>query len=153
MNNGGIRAAITPGDITWGDLYEVQPFENRLMVVTVRGDALRRYLEGVVDGNSVRHHLSGVTVEYDRSRPAGSRVLRATMSDGRALDDRRTYRVVMTNFLAAGGDGVSLANDARIEEAGIVDLDALVRYLRALPGQRLEWSAALDAPRVREVRR
>jgi 2',3'-cyclic-nucleotide 2'-phosphodiesterase (5'-nucleotidase family) len=120
------------------------------MVVSVRGDALRRYLEGIVDGTSVRHHLSGLTLDYDKSRPAGQRVVRATMADGSRLDDHRTYRVVMSNFLAAGGDGVSLSNDARVEELGVIDLEALVQYLRAMPGGRLVLTPALDAPRIRE---
>ncbi len=153
MNTGGIRAAITPGDITWGDLYEVQPFENRLMAVSVTGAALRRYLEGIVDGNSVRHHLSGIVIEYDRRAPAGRRVTRATLSDGSRLDDRRRYRVVMTNFLAAGGDGVSLSADAQVEEIGVIDLDAVARYLRALPNGRLVMTEALTAPRIREAGR
>jgi 2',3'-cyclic-nucleotide 2'-phosphodiesterase (5'-nucleotidase family) len=153
MNNGGIRAAIAPGEVTWGDLYEVQPFENRLMVVTVRGDALRRYLEGIVDGTSIRHHVSGVTVDFDRNRPAGQRILRATMSDGTRLDNRKQYRVVMSNFLAAGGDGVSLSSDARVEELGIIDLDALVSFLKTLPGGRMTMTEPMGAPRIRGVTR
>ncbi|MEX2180764.1 MAG: 5'-nucleotidase C-terminal domain-containing protein [Gemmatimonadaceae bacterium] len=152
MNNGGIRAELGAGEIRWWSLYEVQPFENRLVVVTVRGDALRRYLEGIVGGNSIRHHLSGVTVDYDPSAPAGRRIVRVVIADGARLDDRRRYRVVMTNFLAAGGDGVSLAADAPVEELGSLDLDAMIAYLRALPGGRLVMTDALRAPRIRAAR-
>lgn len=151
-NNGGIRTELRAGPVRWGDLHEVQPFENRLVVMTVRGDALRRYLEGLVDGNSVRYHLSGVRLEYDPAAPAGARLRRVTMADGSRLDDRRRYRVVMSDFLAAGGDGVSLAADATREELNRVDLDVLVEYLRALPGGRLVVDDALKAPRITRVR-
>ena len=152
MNNGGIRTEIRAGPVRWGDLHEVQPFDNRLVVMTVRGDALRRYLEGLVDGASVRYHVSGVRIEYDPTDAPGARLRRITMADGSRLDDRRRYRVVMTDFLAAGGDGVSLATDATREELNIVDLDVLVDYLRAQPGGRLLVTDALKAPRILKVK-
>ena len=151
MNNGGIRTEMRAGIVRWGDLHEIQPFENRLMVVRVRGDALRRYLEELVRGSGLRHHVSGVTIDYDPAAPAGSRLRRVIMADGRALADRREYRVVMTNFLAAGGDGAALSQDAIIEELDLIDLDVLVAYLRALPGGRLEPTDALKTPRIRAV--
>lgn len=152
MNNGGIRAEMRAGIVRWGDLHEIQPFENRLVVVRVRGAALRRYLEDLVRGSSVRYHVSGVTIAYDPAAQVGSRLRRVTMSDGRPLDDRRMYRVVMTNFLAAGGDGAALSQDATIEELDLIDLEVLVAYLRALPGGRLEPTDALTSPRIRAVR-
>lgn len=153
MNNGGIRAELRAGTVRWGDLYDIQPFENRLVVVTVRGDALRRYLEGLVDGASVRYHVSGVTIEYDSTAKPMSRLRRVTMADGSRLDDRKRYRVVMTDFLASGGDGVSLSKDATIEPIdGRIDLDALVEHLRTMPNGRLVVTAALAAPRIRVVR-
>ena len=151
MNNGGIRADLAAGAVTWGQLYEVQPFANRLVVVTVRGTALRAYLEGLVGGTSVRYHVSGVTIDYDPSAPSLKRLKRVTMSDGSRLDDRRRYRVVMTDFLASGGDGVSLSQEATIEELNRVDLDAFVDYLRSMPGARLTPSDAVRAPRIRAV--
>lgn len=152
MNNGGIRTELRAGEIVWGALHEVQPFENRLVAVTVRGDALRRYLEGLVGGTALRHHVSGVTVEFDPAAPRGQRIRRAVLSDGRVLNDRRTYRVIMTDFLATGGDGVSLSADATVEDLGIVDLDVFVNYLRAMPGGQLQLTEALRAPRLRAVR-
>jgi 5'-nucleotidase len=152
MNNGGIRAELRAGTARWGDLHEVQPFENRLVVVTVRGDALRRYLEGLVDGASVRYHISGATVDYDPSAPPMSRLRRITFANGAPLDDRRRYRIVMTDFLASGGDGVSLSRDATIEELNRIDLDVLVEYLRAMPDSRLLLTDALKAPRIRASR-
>jgi hypothetical protein len=45
------------------------------------------------------------------------------------------YAVVMTDFLVSGGDGLGLA-DAAIStvDLNIVDLDALIGYLRSRPG-------------------
>ena len=151
MNNGGIRTEIRQGVVTWGDLFEVQPFGNRLVAVTIRGDALRRYLEALVDGRGVRYHLSGVTIEYDPSAPSGSRLRSVRFDDGRALENGKRYRIVMTDFLATGGDGAALTRDARIEDLNRVDLDALIQHLQGLPGGRLALTPALQAPRIRPI--
>ena len=152
MNNGGIRTELRAGTVRWGDLYEVQPFANRLVSVMIRGDALRRYLEALVDGTSVRYHVSGVRLEYDPAAPRGARLTRVTLGDGSRLDDRRRYRVVMTDFMAAGGDGAALGRDAVIEELNLVDLDVLVDHLRSQPGGTFVPSAALKAPRIIPIR-
>lgn len=112
MNNGGIRAELRAGPVTYGDLHEIAPFANRLVAITVRGAALRRYFESLVGGARINVHLSGVTLEYDPQRPSGSRLVRVTMADGRALNDSRSYRIVMSDFIAAGGDGVALSGEA-----------------------------------------
>ncbi|MDQ8150688.1 MAG: 5'-nucleotidase, partial [Gemmatimonadota bacterium] len=138
--------------VTWGDLFEVQPFGNRLVAVTIRGDALRRYLEALVDGRGIRYHLSGVTIEYDPSAPSGSRLRSVRFDDGRALENGRRYRIVMTDFLATGGDGAALTRDARVEDLNRVDLDALIQHLQGLPEGRLTLTPALQAPRIKPIK-
>ncbi len=151
MNNGGIRAELRAGAVTYGDLHEIAPFGNRLVAITVRGDALRRYFESLVDGNRVSVHISGATITFDQNAPAGQRIRRIVMADGRPLADRRTYRVVMSDFIASGGDGVGLSGGSAPEELGVVDLDALIAHLRKVPGGRLTMTEALAAPRIRSL--
>lgn len=151
MNNGGIRAELRAGAVTYGDLHEIAPFANRLVAITVRGDALRRYFESLVDGARVSVHISGATITFDSNAPAGQRIRRVVMADGRPLADRRNYRVVMSDFIASGGDGVGLSGGSAPEELGVVDLDALIAHLRKVPGGRLTMTEALAAPRIRSL--
>ncbi len=152
MNNGGIRVALRPGTIRWWDLFEVQPFANRLMVATVTGAELRTYLEGLVARSTVSWHISGATVDYDPTAPARQRLRRVVFADGAVLSDTKRYRVVLSDFLAGGGEGVSLGSSSPFEDIGIVDLDALVDMLRAMPNGRLEQTDALKTPRFRARR-
>jgi 2',3'-cyclic-nucleotide 2'-phosphodiesterase (5'-nucleotidase family) len=56
------------------------------------------------------------------------------MSDGREFDPAASYRLVMSDFMASGGDGLQVSEGAdRVEALGIVDLDALIAWLRAQP--------------------
>jgi 2',3'-cyclic-nucleotide 2'-phosphodiesterase (5'-nucleotidase family) len=134
MNNGGIRAGLRAGTATYGTLYEIQPFGNTLSRVTVRGRDLRQYLERLVDRERPRVHVSGLTIDYDPARPAGARIAAVRMTDGRPLDDARLYAVILNDFLVTGGEGLGLAGRAAsTTPLNVVDLDALVGYLRQLP--------------------
>jgi 2',3'-cyclic-nucleotide 2'-phosphodiesterase / 3'-nucleotidase / 5'-nucleotidase len=145
MNNGGIRAPLRPGMATYGSLFEVHPFDNRLVRLTVTGKELRAELERQVAQPTFNLHLSGVRVAFDTSRAAGSRVTSLTRTDGTAIRDTERYRVVLSDFLADGGDQVQLANSAlRREDLDIPDLEALIRYLKTLP-------APVRAPRDERI--
>ena len=134
-NNGGIRADLPAGTATYGRLFEVQPFGNTLHRFRLHGRDLRAYLEKIVGGATrPRVHVSGVTITYDPRRPAGARLVSVKLADGRDLQDDGEYTLAMNNFMATGGDGLSLGTDAlHSEELEIVDLDALIRYLKQLP--------------------
>jgi 5'-nucleotidase len=97
------------------------------------GAQLRGLLEAMV-AKSPNDHVSGLTITYDPSRPAGSRIVSVTMADGTPLSDARRYNVIMNDFLATGGEGYNAASRATASRPlNIVDLDALIDYLRSLP--------------------
>jgi 2',3'-cyclic-nucleotide 2'-phosphodiesterase (5'-nucleotidase family) len=134
MNNGGIRSALDAGMVTFGSLFEVHPFGNTLVRITVTGRDLRAYLERLVGRAELNAHVSGVTITYDPRRPVGSRINAVRVADGRPLDEAARYVLVITDFLAAGGDGLGVTERAvSVEELAITDLDALVAYLRKQP--------------------
>ena len=55
-------------------------------------------------------------------------------TDGTPLDDRRTYRVVLSDFLFTGGDGLGLSAVAtKVDDLQLVDLEVLIAYLESLP--------------------
>jgi 5'-nucleotidase len=149
MNNGGIRAALPAGTVTWGALHTIQPFDNYLVRLTMTGAQLRTALEHAVSGHAPGAHVSGITVEYDPHRPVGRRIVRVVLDDGSLLDDERSYSVAVNDFLAGGeGDGFAVFGDALDRaESGIVDLDALVAHLQALP----QPVRAPETPRFRAV--
>jgi 2',3'-cyclic-nucleotide 2'-phosphodiesterase / 3'-nucleotidase / 5'-nucleotidase len=134
INTGAIRIPLNAGPLTYETLYELHPFGNVLYRYTLRGRVLREYLERIVGRSRLNAHISGVRVVYDPAKPAGGRIVRVTLADGRPLVDAATYRLVSNDFLAAGGDGLGLAGlDAIGEPLGTPVLDALVAYVHALP--------------------
>jgi 2',3'-cyclic-nucleotide 2'-phosphodiesterase (5'-nucleotidase family) len=134
MNNGGIRTELRGGDATYGSLFEIQPFGNTLYSLTMTGSQLRGLLEAMLAKNSVDDHISGLTIKYDPSRAKGSRIASVTMADGTPLADTKTYNVIVNDFLATGGEGYNAGGRASVSKPlNIVDLDALIDYLKTLP--------------------
>ena len=134
MNNGGIRTELRAGDATYGSLFEIQPFGNTLYALTMTGSQLRGLLEAMLARNSVDDHVSGLTIKYDPTRPKGARIVSVTMSDGTPLSDTKTYSVTVNDFLATGGEGYNAGGRATLSKPlNIVDLDALIDYLKTLP--------------------
>ncbi len=133
MNNGGIRANLRAGVATFGSLFELQPFGNVLYRVTVSGTSLRAYLEKLV-ARRPSVHLSGVTISYDSTRAAGSRLVTARLIGGGEIRAESHYTLVLSDFLATGGDGLGVTTGAlRTEILPVEDLDALIEYLKAQP--------------------
>ncbi len=144
MNNSGVRAPIMPdadGTVTFGDIYAAQPFGNALVTKSYTGAQLLALLEQQFDEDGFVQTFSvseGFAFSYDLGRPAGSRVVSATL-EGKPIDPAARYRVTMNSFLAAGGDTFTVFADGTDAVTGPTDLDAMEEYLgaaemRHLPG-------------------
>jgi 2',3'-cyclic-nucleotide 2'-phosphodiesterase (5'-nucleotidase family) len=133
VNNGGIRSDLDAGTVTWGQLFQVLPFQNAVTRVVVNGAQLRAVLEHAAGSGDAQAHVSGVRVTVVRSAPEGRRVAALTLADGRAVRDDGRYTLAVPDFLAAGGSGYAMLRPLPALNTGVVDLDALIAYLRQLP--------------------
>jgi 2',3'-cyclic-nucleotide 2'-phosphodiesterase / 3'-nucleotidase / 5'-nucleotidase len=132
VNTGGIRADLAAGLATYGDLYRVEPFQNRLMRLAVSGKVLKQALEHALSGDGPDAHVAGITVWYDLRRSAGQRIRRLRLANGKDVDDGRTYTLAVSDFLAAGGSGYRMLLGTPSGDVGVTDLDALIQYLAVL---------------------
>lgn len=140
VNGGGVRTSIPAGRVTLGQVLEVQPFGNTLVVMTVTGAQVKEALEnGVSQVETVAGRfpqVGGMRFSWDATAPAGSRVTGIQIADGKggftAIDPNASYRLVVNNFIATGGDGYSVLQKGtdRIE-TGFLDSDVIVEYLQA----------------------
>ncbi len=132
VNNGGLRADVAAGLATYGDLYRVEPFQNRLMRLAVSGKVLKQALEHALTGDGPDAHVAGIAVWYDLGKPAGRRIKKLRLANGKDVDDGRTYTLAVGDFLAAGGSGYTMLVGVPSGEVGVTDLDALIQYLAVL---------------------
>jgi 5'-nucleotidase len=135
MNPGGIRADLAVGEVTWGELFTIQPFGNDLVSMDLTGTQIKTLLEQQWQGQAFPKILktSGLTYIWDNSRAVGDRVTQILKADSTPLDPAATYRVTVNSFMAAGGDGFLVLPQGTNRVVGPVDLDGLVEYVESLP--------------------
>jgi len=133
MNNGGIRADLPEGAVTFGQVYQVQPFPDRLLRLTVKGEVLQEALEQCVAGRDHLPdcHVAGVEVWYDGRKEPGKRISSVRVN-GKDLDKGRSYTLVVSDFMATGGSGFRMLSGSPKEDLDVADVDALTRYLGVL---------------------
>nr|XP_054753897.1 snake venom 5'-nucleotidase-like [Lytechinus pictus] len=146
MNGGSIRASISQGDITIGDIANVLPFGNTVDVLELRGIHLLEALENAIsmydlqtlDGRFLQ--FSGMRVTYSLARKPGSRVVLAealctncTVPHYEPLDTKRVYKIVTNSFLAGGGDGYTVVRDNKMNHVtGNLDSAVFAEYIQRL---------------------
>jgi 5'-nucleotidase len=143
MNAGGIRGGVffanspggeAPGQVTYGELFTVQPFGNSLVVKTCTGAQIKAVLEQQFTATGASRIgllqiSNGFSYSYNSTLATGSRVSNL-MLNGVAIDPAASYRVTMNSFLAPGGDGFTVFGECTQPLGGEIDLDALVRYFQ-----------------------
>jgi 5'-nucleotidase len=146
MNPGGIRAGLTyanspggeaPGQVTYGEAFTVQPFNNLVVTQTFTGQQIKDVLEQQFVGfggqttQRILQISKGLTYSYDSTAAAGSKVSSIALN-GTPLDLAASYQVTTNDFLANGGDGFTnlTLGTGRTTAPGF-DVDALTAYLGA----------------------
>lgn len=127
-NSGGIRANIPSGKITMEQLYSAFPFDNVLVSMELSGGQVKEVLEQGASTESGLLQMSGINVTYDLKKPYGNRVVKVQI-DGKPLDPGKTYTVVTNDFLAAGGDGMTILGQGEYVKYGNTLRDVVRRYL------------------------
>ena len=128
-NAAGVRAPLKAGPVTYGQLYQVLPFENTIVSVDLTGEQLRGVLEDA-SGAAGRLQIGGGRWSYRFTNPAGSRVLEATIA-GQPLDPQRVYHVATIDYLLLGGDGHTGFGKGSNKIYGDIEVDAVAGYLTA----------------------
>jgi 2',3'-cyclic-nucleotide 2'-phosphodiesterase / 3'-nucleotidase / 5'-nucleotidase len=132
INNGGIRTGLSAGAVTYGDVFQVLPFQNRLVTLRVPGEVIRDALEHALEGGGPDVHVSGMEVWYDPGHRSGRRVTKVRLENGSDLDGHTTYTLAVGDFLAAGGSGFAMLKGFPTTDTGMTDIDAVLRYLAVL---------------------
>lgn len=119
MNMGGIRNVLPKGDITFGTIYEIAPFENALCVLTMDGATLEKLFEQIaaVGGEG----LSGANLTIDNGK-----IFESPKVNGKFIDLKKEYIVATIDYLAEGNDRMPAFREAKSKT---VYKDKLLRNL------------------------
>ena len=136
-NFGGIRIDMPQGDIILDDMLSMFPFKNQLVYVEHTGKEIRNILESMAAGRF--QVLGGVRVVAD-----GGKLVSAEIG-GEPIDDDRIYGLATISFLLAGGDGLTLEQNARsvtvYKDVDVIDAILEHVYAETAAGRPIEYKA------------
>jgi 5'-nucleotidase len=141
-NPGGLRSDLPNLALTFGQLFNVLPFNNSLVTMDLTGAQLLRLLEQQWErpqpaGGRVLPVSQGFSYTWDASKPEGAapgkgqRVVPGSMRlHGEPIAMEQSYRVTVNSFMASGGDALSVFKQGRNVQEGESDLAVAKLYLR-----------------------
>lgn len=99
-NMGGIRADLTKGNVTYGDVLNVAPFENKISFLTLTGEKMLELFRQIAHrgGEGVSKGVELVITEDGK--------LVSSKLHGKEIDPKAEYRVATLNYLLEGNDGM-----------------------------------------------
>ena len=137
FNTGGLRTSVPQGNIMVGSMYELMPFENKLVLVKVNSDRLLKLLNFIAEKD-------GAPVSGIRFTIADKKAIDIFIN-GKPFDVNTTYYVATSDYLAGGGDKFFNADENNIIiKTDILLRDILIDYCRNLSKQNKPVIANLD---------
>jgi 2',3'-cyclic-nucleotide 2'-phosphodiesterase (5'-nucleotidase family) len=124
MTNGGMRNALPAGDITLGNVFELMPFENELIVLDAPGPVVQQL--------------------FDYSAPIGMAVSGAVYTvgpdkkpqniliGGQPFNPAKTYHIAISDYLAGGGDHMDFLKAATLRHTGLLLRSVIIDHIKGL---------------------
>ena len=125
VNYGGVRLPfVSAGPITLEKVYEIQPFENEIVLIDLRGPEVASLLDAVAAKGG--WPVAGVTFLISDNK-AVNIVIGKT-----PFDIRLKYKLALSDYVANGGDNMSMLKNIAQEKIGVKMRDALIEYLQTI---------------------
>jgi 5'-nucleotidase/UDP-sugar diphosphatase len=140
LNSGGIRAVFNKGNIKVKDIWEINPFDNTIVVVTVKGPLLKQMIENylikshtgdskVSDDNLL---MSGIYIEYDSKKINQSQeFITKFLINDIPFDENKNYTIATNNYVASQTEKYFslLPEQVKIEDTNIIMRDYILEYV------------------------
>ncbi len=138
MNGGGVRANLEKGELTYGAVFQMMPFDNRFAQATLSVAELRFVLEKNLSASKKGgiFSMAGARARVSCDAAGNARV-DLVNDQGAPLKDEEKLSVVTTDFVALGGDGGLAVPESRVVvDEGEPVREQLVNALERAKGRR-----------------
>jgi len=136
MNRGGLRTNLPAGEIKVTHIFELMPFENELVILTIKGEKLLQFVELLEEK---KHPFKGMEVKISNHK------IKSVTIGGTEILGGKNYTVVTSDYLANGGDGFTFLKDnSGYTVSGIKVRDAIIAYCEDLTKNKQTIKPYLD---------
>ncbi len=137
-NFGGIRSELPKGAIRTYDVFSVFPFDNKIVIVEIKGSELKKLLNSFAKREQFQA-MGGVQIEVK------SKKMTKCLIGGSPLDENKIYKLATIDFLLDGGDYLNLRKSAlNIINTEVFIRDAVVKYIKDKTAQGIVLSGKKD---------
>ena len=132
LNSGSIRKDMLAGDITIGDVWEINPFGNSMMKFSVSGKTLRQMVSNMLSASSRDDNilLSGIYIQYDsRLMKDGTPDFITSMKiNGKDFDENSSYTISTNNYVVSQLKKYfgEIPEEIKAEDTNILDRDLII---------------------------
>lgn len=143
-NGGGIRTQKFAGDLTYGDIADILPYDNHLWIVEASGqriiDLLRKNTSFIPVEDGSFPQVSGVrfTVHVADKTVSDVEVLNKTTGEYEPIDPNKNYTIATIDYCVTGGGFYDMLKDCKVLERGdVLYRDVFVQFLEKNLGGRI----------------
>jgi len=138
MNVGGIRNTLNQGNISVSDMYEIYPFNNRLVLLELSGKTVIEFFNFVAE-------IGGVGLSKNLEVIIKGKAVESLKIGGKAIDENKIYRVATIDYLAEGNDGmVAFTKAVKVTDSNKLLRDIMIEYVKKLTAANKTVDANLD---------
>lgn len=131
INRGGLRNNLPMGEITKGNIFEVMPFDNEIVILTLSGQKLKESIDGMLKENKL---ISFNLLMDVKDKQAEKIIVYSSL-----IDLNKSYKVVTTDYLAMGGDNCHFfGKPISYETTGVKLRDAIIYYCESLTKNNIQ---------------
>jgi len=105
FNKGGLRNSLPKGNITIGNIFELMPFDNELVLLKLSGAQFKDMCYKIVEKGGIP--IGGMRLTIKGTTPTDITI------NGKAFDEKKDYWVVTSDYLANGGDSYNFFKNAK----------------------------------------
>jgi len=137
VTNGGLRTPIPKGDVTVGNVFELMPFNNEIVVLELKGESIIKMIHyAAFRGNAV---FAGVKYKIKNGQTEN------IMIGGKPFDYDKIYTLAVSDYLAGGGDKMTfLTESVKTHQLGTLFRDAIINHIKELTVDGKEITGKLD---------
>ena len=124
VNYGGLRVPyLSAGPLTRGEVFELAPFDNTLMIVDVPGHKLDSFLLLIAE-------TDGWPVSKEARFVISNKKMISSQISGLPIDQNRIYKVATLDYVATGGDNMKVLIPLPRSQTSLIFRDVLIDYLK-----------------------
>lgn len=137
LNTGGLRSDLPMGSITVRNIFELMPFENEMVAVTINGENAKKMFNFIAKKGGMPLSGAVMSIESDTAKFI-------TLNNS-AFDITKDYTVITSDYLALGGDDMTFFGSPVSYFPMTVKIrDVIIEYLKAETAKGNTVSSKLD---------